>query len=332
VKVAVTMNHYLILRLSSLGDIAQCLPVADRLKLGDANSRVTWVVRQDFARFVELSPAIDHVAVFARDLGLAGWLGLTWRLSRQDITHVYDAHNNIRSRIFTLAFRMFRLFQGRPGYAFCRRPKNRLRRWLFFRWRAPVLPTPFRGMQSFLKPLAPWMIKTELPPPPPPSGPRADYDYVVLAPSAAWELKRWPKEHFKKLIRLLPEQRFVLVGGPEDQFLSEIQASAPDRVENRCGGNWSETTRLLARARLVISNDTGTLHIADWLGCPALALIGPTAFGYPSRASSVTIKTELGCQPCSKDGRGHCKNPIYKRCLYDITPEQVAGRVRELNP
>jgi len=80
---------------------------------------------------------------------------------------------------------------------------------------------------------------------------------------------------------------------------------------------------------LIIANDTGLLHVADQMAKPTIALIGPTAFGYPSHPGSTTLEIELPCKPCSKDGRGRCVNTVYQKCLVELTPERVARVAHE---
>jgi ADP-heptose:LPS heptosyltransferase len=144
-------------------------------------------------------------------------------------------------------------------------------------------------------------------------------------------MKRWPLDHWRELIRLLPECGFVLLGGPEDSFLGALAEVAPDRTLNLAGQlSLAESSALLRHVDLVIANDTGLMHVADQMEVPTLALIGPTAFGYPSHTSSRTLEVDLPCKPCSKDGRGKCVNSLYQRCMIEITPESVATAAKEL--
>jgi heptosyltransferase-2 len=141
-------------------------------------------------------------------------------------------------------------------------------------------------------------------------------------------MKRWPVEHWRELIALMPECSFILLGGKEDTFLETLQGP---RVVNLAGRlSLVESSRVIEAASLVISNDTGSLQVADQMERPTIALIGPTAFGYPSHATSVFLEKPLWCQPCSKDGRGRCVNDLYKRCLVELSPALVAAKAREL--
>jgi heptosyltransferase-2 len=231
---------------------------------------------------------------------------------------------------------------GAPRLQFARRPKNRVKRWLLFRLRLAFLPQPFRGAVSFLEPMAKWGVASW----PLPAGPHvfpaggnptdpveSELDalgpFIALAPSAAWEMKRWPPEHWRRLIALLPEARFALLGGPGDGFCEAIRAVAPERVLNLAGRlDLQGSLRAIARSSLTIANDTGLLHASDLMGQATLAIVGPTAFGYPSGPRSEALEIELPCKPCTKDGRGRCRNSLYKRCLLELAPERVAEAAR----
>lgn len=333
----------LIIRFSSFGDIVQALSAPAAFLRAHPHARVDWLVREDFKGLLEPHPLIHETIVFHRKDGFFGLLKLAWRLSGAGYTHVYDAHNNLRSSLVLQAFRLRRSlsFSRRPKLL--QRSKDRIRRFLFFRLRLPTLPRPFRGAESFLRPLQAWGISATMPNTPQfhtnaslpeevririqtLAGPR-----IALAPSAAWEMKRWPLEHWKRLIQLWPEARFVLLGGPSDLFLEDIRAVAPERIVNTAGHlSLAQSAALLKECDLVIANDTGLLHVADQMGRPTLALIGPTAFGYPSHPNSTTLEIELPCKPCSKDGRGTCHNSVYQRCLVELTPEKVLALGRDI--
>lgn len=155
---------------------------------------------------------------------------------------------------------------------------------------------------------------------------------IALAPSAAYFLKRWPKDYFMKLIELQPDEKFVLLGGPEDSFIEDIHAVAPERVLNLAGKcSMQVSAAVVAESKLIVANDTGLLHVAEQLGKPAIALMGPAPFGFPSRPATKIMEIDLPCRPCSKHGQGPCINKFkFHQCLVDITPEMVSNSVRQL--
>lgn len=132
-------------------------------------------------------------------------------------------------------------------------------------------------------------------------------------------------------MELLPDYHFVVLGGPSDSFCADICSVAPERTTNMAGkSSIMESSYIVSQSNVVVSGDTGFLHSADMFRVPTLALMGPTAFGFPYRKSSEIVELDLKCRPCSKDGRGGCKQSVYQCCMVDITPEMVAVRVCRL--
>lgn len=308
----------LILRFSSLGDIAQAMDIPAALKHWNPQTQVHWAVRADFKTILDTHPDIDFVWPLERTTGLQGLFQLVRSLKRQNFTHIYDAHNNLRSNVISALL-------WAPH--FVRRPKNRWKRWMLFRLRINYLPVPFQGRKSFLEPLLKWGIRAkpqqvhlELG-----QGDAGAEDYLALAPSAAWKMKRWPVDHWKNLIQMNPTTKFVILGGLEDEFLNQLSAQNTKVVAGKM--SLIESLNVIRGSRALVSNDTGLLHYADVMGVPSVAIIGPTAFGYPSGANAVVAEIELECKPCSKDGRGPCSNNVYQKCLLDLTPQMVNTQI-----
>ncbi len=359
--------HLLIVRFSSFGDIVQALSAPFAFHEHHAEAKVDWLVRKDFEGLLIGNSSLNEIFSFDRKQSIWPLLRLSWKLSETPYTHLYDAHSNLRSFFVRCVFQLrswtqFNSF-GKNRLKIVVRPKSRIRRFLYFKFGFKTLPEPFRGSASFLWPLAPWGIPDQIPAAPlfrtHVTLPReireqietlshrnsvdlksaADFDRaqlktrprIALIASAAWERKRWPVAHFNRLIELWPEADFVLLGGPEDTFLSEISNSHPEQTLNLAGKlSLAESSELLNQMDLVIANDTGLLHVADQLGRPTIALIGPSAFGYPSQKNSRVCEIKLNCKPCSKDGRDRCHNSLYKRCLVELAPETVLETAKQL--
>ncbi len=334
------LKKILIIRLSSFGDILQCTPAAELLRTQAPDCEIHWVVRQDSQQLLSSQPWLTKLWVLDRKQGLRGLVSLARLLSLERFSHVYDAHNNLRSHLLQVAMFFFGLRTLFSGPKWLRRSKERWRRFLLFTFSLPTLPKPYRGSQSYLEPLQKWgvALSSSLAPAyrPDPVALKSiaghnlakDSKVWALAPSAAWPMKRWPVEHFKKLILLLPEHRFVVLGGPQDLFCEELRATAPERVQNFAGQlSLAESLALITQCQGLISADTGLMHGADQMGVRVLALIGPTAFGFPYFKNSTVLDVELDCRPCTKDGRGRCSQKVYQKCMVDITPERVAQEV-----
>lgn len=330
---------FLIIRFSAFGDVVQTLSVPSALKRTFPQAQIHWVTRKDMSPLLKGHPHIDQIWELDKKSGLTGLFKVALELRREGFTHIYDAHNNTRSRIISWLLRPVGLFGLGPH--FIRRSIRRWKRFLLFRFRINTFEMPFSGQRDLLEPLVAWGVEKSLPPSPQlflsdeslKKAKEVLGEYagaVTLAPSAAHFLKRWPKEYFKELILLCPEQKFVLLGGPEDSFIEDIRAVAPNRVLN-LAGRCSLTTSagVVALSSVLVSNDTWLLHAAEQLGKKAIALMGPAPFGFPSRASTQILERDLPCRPCSKHGQGPCVNKEkYHQCLVDITPREVIKAIQ----
>ncbi|MBL7671004.1 MAG: glycosyltransferase family 9 protein [Bdellovibrionaceae bacterium] len=329
----------LILRFSSFGDVTQCLSVPSQILSSYPAAEVHWAVREDLAELLNAHPAIHKVWPLPRESGLLGLWRFGFDLRRQNYTHLYDAHNNLRSRILSLLVRGFKF--GGPGVSFIRKSQKRWKRFLLFKARIDTYEKPLSGQRDLLEPLAPWKVAKTLPPTPQifiskeaqqkvlAEIPWAPLSFVALAPSSAFVLKRWPIEAWSQLIRLCPEEKFVLLGGPGDTFLEKLAAEFPQQVLNFAGRfSLLESGAAIEFSQALIANDTGLLHVGEQLGKPTIALMGPAPFGFPSRPLTRILQRDLACRPCSKHGQGPCTNPQYQDCLRGISAETVAQNLK----
>ncbi len=331
------------IRLSSIGDVLQCMSIIGGMRQKYPDAEIHWFVRSDIAQIPELDPRIDRIWSFDKKLGFKGLWSLAKTLKKEQFTHVYDAHSNIRSNILKL--RICPFWKRWLGIApkFTMRSKERFKRILLFKFRINKFPKPFRGMVSFQKPLHKFGI-TEFPMEVPkwkfPQQskeklaaivPESLEEYICLVPSAAWELKRWDVAYWKELILQLPDRKFLVIGGPADDFCEEIAAVAPERAISLAGKtSLMDSCYVVHETVLTISADTGFIHAADLFGKKGIFLAGPTAFGYPTGKQISILEKEMPCRPCTKDGRGKCSQKINKECLMALTPKLVAQKVREL--
>lgn len=334
-------KKFLIIRLSSIGDIIQCMPCVDAIKNKYPDAEIHWFARKDMSSFLAMDNRIDKIWGFDRKDGFKGIIKQARELKKENYDFVYDAHSNIRSNIlkFYLLPLFRRLRKVKPQYTL--RSKERFKRVLLFKFGINKFPKPFKGMESYLNPLTKLGLKDfsrhyddwQFP---------KDYSEkfrnlfsdektICIVPSANWEMKRWPVSHWKELITLLGDYHFNILAGPDDVFCKEIAKAAPLRVNNLAGKtSLLESCYIVSQSRLVVSADTGFMHAADLFNTKCLALIGPTAFGYPTGKSVKVMETNLSCRPCTKDGRGKCKQDIWQKCMVDISAEQVSKRAKEI--
>ncbi len=332
------MKKVLIVRLSSFGDIVQTMAAPKTIKSAWPDAQVDWLVRSDFKELLESHEYIDTVISFDRKQKLMGFITLCLQLFKSNYTHVYDAHNNLRSHILGWILLPRRLLFATK---FIRRSKERIYRILLFKYQINLFPKPYIAQDAFIHPLKKWGITTWA------TGPHffipkktadkvalllPNEDFACAVPSAAWPMKRWPISYWKDLLLLSTTKNWVFLGGTEDHFIDSLCASIPNKTIINFRGKTSlmESCAILQRAKTVIANDTGLLHVADQLSIPTIALIGPTAFGYPKSPTSAVAEIKLHCKPCSKDGSDPCKNPMQQKCMKDIKPQKVLQILRSL--
>ena len=307
--------NILIIRLSSFGDIVQAMAVNKKIKQKYPEATIHWLTKPAFAKVVALDPLSDKVISVQKSY-ISQFKSL---LKQNQYDYVYDAHQSIRSKLMRLAS----LF-GKEKWII--RPKGRLKRWLLFSWRKNLFPDPFIGRMSYISPLkeigisggyekTSWNFVDE-----------TNYtDSIVFAPSAAWEMKRWPIKYWKELIQQVIQtgKQVILLGGPSDTFIEELVLDS-NLVINLAGKtSLIESCDIVAKARFVVSADTGIIHVADALGVSGVLLNGPTAFGKTHGPQIKILESNLACMPCSKDGRGNCSQEVYQQCMVDLTPEKV---------
>ena len=348
---AKTAEKILIIRFSSFGDILATFTVMAALRQSFPTAGIHWLTRNDFAEIAQASGEVNQVWSLEKKKGWRGLLQMMLSLRQQNFTHVYDAHNNLRSHMISWALRgpwgLLSLWPTqflRPK--FIRRSQYRWRRFLLFRFHINRYPKPFVHQWALLEPLAQWNVSLELPPAPLLRIPinlqqeahlslsnflDKSRPIVALSPSASYELKRWPVSYWKDLIRQNPHWNFVALGGPDDQFIEEIVSVAAERCLNFSGKlSYLQSAAMVSQADVLVSNDTGLMHVAEQLGKSCVALLGPAPFGYPGRSTTVIKERELYCRPCSKHGQGPCVNKEYQKCMTDISVSEVGEAVQKI--
>lgn len=147
--------------------------------------------------------------------------------------------------------------------------------------------------------------------------------------------RRWPAARFAEVCRALVAQdgaRVALTGQrAERALLDEVAGAGGPRVVPLAGRLApQQLLALLERADLLLTNDTGPLHLADALGTPVVALHGPSAPWRcgPRRAGSVALTADLPCSPCMDDARLKriaCRRPL---CMQLLTVDDVLAACR----
>ena len=151
--------------------------------------------------------------------------------------------------------------------------------------------------------------------------------WAALHPGAKEPFRRWPVEHFIKVGRALQKKgmQILITGSAEERPLMEAVAQGlPGATLLDTNSSIRKLAALLEQMELVVSNDTGPLHLAAALGRPVIGLYGPTdpRLCGPYRAEKATILSRRPtCTPCL---RKKCNSPF---CLLQIGPEETIGSI-----
>jgi lipopolysaccharide heptosyltransferase II len=325
----------LILKPSSLGDVVQALPVLRLLKRHLPASEIFWWIDAQLAPLIEDDPDLAGVVRFERRRWAAPrhwpemFRSIRW-MREQNFDWVIDLQCLARSGAFAwLANGKFLIGlddvrEGARGFY-----DLAVRRASFHThaidWYLAVLPhlgVPVHHHFQWLpeRPQVANAVKSKWR--------IGNARWIAIQPGARWLNKRWPVEFFAELVRLLARKfsdaRFAILGGAEDKPLGEIIARAESaRGFNLCGQiSLPEMIEWVRLCEMMITNDTGPMHVAAALGKPLVALFGPTAPQRtgPYRQLNNVLRIDLPCSPCLKS---HCTYVKPNECLNGLSPAAV---------
>jgi lipopolysaccharide heptosyltransferase II len=335
----------LILKPSSLGDVIQALPVLRLLKLHHPASEIFWWIDSALAPLIEGDPDLTGVVRFERQRWSKPrhwpemFHSIRW-LRAQKFDLVIDLQCLLRSAMFAWLTRGKKLVglddarEGARGFYDLAAQRKTFHTHAVD-WYLSVLPllgVPVHKNFVWLpeRPAIAAAVrqkwKLEI----------GNWKWIVLQPGARWENKRWPVEYFADLVRQTaakyPDTRFAILGSGGDKPLGEIiSRAAPNRCLNLCGAtSLLEMIEWVRRCELMVTNDTGPMHVAAALSKPLVALFGPTE---PRRTGPYgqlenILRIDLPCSPCLSADCTYYAKP--NECLKGLSPALAFERVQRL--
>ncbi len=327
-------SKILIIRLSSLGDVVLTTPVLSALKSAWPAAHLTFLTKGAFAPVLERHPHIDEIGVF-EDRGLLGWVR---EIRRRRFDIVIDLHDTVRSRVWSLfsgasdRLRYDKRAADRRRLVWTKRASPRLSGNVVDRYLEPLealgisatdrVPKLYVGVEERL----PEPLEKRLGPGP----------FVAIAPGALHATKQWPGDRFAAAAdRLAGGRPVVILGTRGDGRAAEAVLKTLTSPAQSFVGRTSlrEMMLVLRLCDLLLSNDSGAMHVAAALGVPTLAIFGPTVkpFGFfPVGPRTVVAEVSgLDCRPCSVHGSDQC--PLgHFRCMNDVTVDQVVASAQSL--
>ena len=331
-----------ILKPSSLGDVIQALPVLRLLKLHLPQSQIYWWLDSDLVPLLEGDPDLAGIIPFERHKWTSPfqWVDV-WRSIKGIRAHrfdwVIDLQSLLRSGVVAWLANGARTVglddarEGARGFYDVIIPRLTYHThavdWYLETLRALGVPVHWNFTWLPERPRVVAAMKQHWQP--------RSGRWIALQPGARWANKRWPIEHFAEAVKLLaktcPDAHFAILGGTSDRMLGEaLVQTAPTRCLDLTGRtSLPEMIEWVRWCELMVTNDTGPMHVAAALGKPVVALFGPTE---PRRTGPYgqlggVLQHPLPCAPCMKDSCSYQK-PL--ECLRAISPQTVAARVAQI--
>lgn len=326
-------ERILLIKPSALGDIVNALPVLTGLKRLFPAAGIDWLVQSSFAELLVGHPHLNRLIEFHR----RGWFATPWttartasRFLRELRQHRYDLvidlQGLLRSGLMMVAARG----KTKVGLAECREGANLACTHLLPAlpgtahavdryWRAVTALGGLHLEKEFILPVSPWASAWAerslrgLPRP-----------WLMLNLGTRWETKRWPVAHFADLAGRLRDRHggsIILVGGPGEEPLGrEFQSLARGGAMDCIGQTrLPQLTALLSHADLLITNDSGPMHLAAALNRPVLAPFTCTdprrhgPYGQLHRA----VATQVDC------AASYLKRCPHRKCMGDLVPSRL---------
>ena len=329
-----------LLKPSSLGDIVHSLPVLTALRRRYPRARLTWVVNRTYEpllrghRDLDDTLPVDRTAVRSGlRAGAQSFVRLLGELRRRRFDLVIDLQGLFRSGLMTAvtgAARRVGLSTAREGAAWSYTdvvpvpPGDALHAVDRYRLVAEALGAG--GPPEFHVPVPEdarrwaWEVLRERPRP-----------WLALGVGARWRTKRWPPEHFAALARRAQDHfggTALLIGGPEE---AEVARAVAARLAGPVGDFTGRTTlprlaALLARADVMLANDTGPLHLAAALGRPVVAPYTCTGVGRngPYGSARGAVETTVWCRG------SYLKRCPRLECMAELTPDRLWPVLQEV--
>lgn len=321
-------KKYLIIRFSSIGDIVLTSPLLRCLKNQVKEAEIHFATKAKYRDLLIANPYIDKLH-FLND----HFNDLLKILKSEKFDYVIDLHQNFRS---------FRIKSAISAPAISINKLN-FRKWLLVNIRIDRLPKD-HIVERYLRTVSFFNVVYDsqgldyfipegqeyhslLPP-------GFSNGYIAFIIGGTYFTKRLPINKISEICKGI-RYPVVIVGGPDEAFTGEeISNHSVGNVLNLAGKTTiNESASLVMNAKLVLTNDTGMMHIAAAFGKKILSFWGNTVprFGmypfFPHPSSKILEVEGLRCRPCSKLGFGKCPRKDF-RCMNDL---DVDAAVRWIN-
>ncbi len=319
----------LIIRFSSIGDIVLTSPVIRGLRKQYPQAEIHFCTKAKFAGLVSENPAINKIHVLENEL-----MPLIVQLRQEKYEVVLDLHNNLRTWLIKCALWKARKFTFR---------KLNLAKWILVKFKRNLLPD-VHVVDRYMATCSKLGVQYD--------GLGLDYffnpnsrlseaalallpntPFAVFVAGGTWATKRLPVEKMRELFSKTTFPLVVLGDQNDGKAVLAAAEGISNRVTDLCGKlGFADSARVLEKASLVISHDTGLMHVAAAFRKPVISIWGntvPQLGMYPlfprdfdARFNIMAEVQNLPCRPCSKIGYGRCPKGHFN-CMHQQNINQI---------
>jgi len=311
----------LVARFSSIGDIVLTTPVIRCLKKQLGDVEIHFATKKSYASLLVENPYLSKVHALGND-----WDNFINPLKSEGFEILIDLHNNIRTRRLSSAL-------GIKTHRFNKLNKEK---WILVNLKRDKLPD-VHIVDRYIDTCRKLEIKNDhegldyfIPE-------NVDFDtsktsgsYIAVAIGGQHKTKKMPTQQLAALMRMI-QFPMAIIGGPEDREIGELLEKEVDFATNYCGKtSVNESARIIEESKLLITHDTGMMHIGAALKKDVLSIWGNTVpkFGmtpYQAGSNSQIFEVNnLNCRPCSKIGFDKCPKGHFK-CMVDQNVSAIAN-------
>jgi ADP-heptose:LPS heptosyltransferase len=312
-------TKFLIIRLSSIGDIVLTSPLVRCLKKQVENAEIHFVTKSKYSDLLAGNPYIYKIHFLNDHFG-----ELLKELKSEKADYIIDLHQNFRSL-------WIKRYLGISSFSF---NKLNLKKWIRIRFGIDLLPAQhvveryFRTISSFH--VVPddkgldYFIPEGLEFPSENLPEEFRNGYIAFIIGGTYATKRLPVEKILTLCMAI-RHPVILIGGPNEKEMGEIVCQKAGNLVLNLAGKTSinESASLVRDSRIVLTNDTGMMHIAAAFGKKILSFWGNTIpklgmSPYMPHTDSKMLEVQnLSCRPCSKLGYQKCPKRHF-HCMMDL--------------
>ena len=298
------MSHrFLLVRLGSLGDVIHAIPTAAALRARFPEARIDWLVDPRYVPLLEIVRGIDsRIPVNTRRPGRT--VSIIRDLRRVGYTAVLDLQGLLKSALLaraagaerTIGFEREHLRERTAAPFYSHRVAPAGGAHVIFKNLALLEPLGSRDMHAAFPLEIPHSVAADAV-----TSRFGNEPYAVINPGAAWPNKRWPPDRFGAVAAAMRDRlglRSLVLWGPGEETLADQVSSASGGAGERAPATTITDLFAIARhARVLISGDTGPLHIGGAVGTPLVALFGPTLAerNGPWSTEDVVLSRTGGC-------------------------------------